>query len=284
MKNWTQPAIAASIGELFIIFALIFFPPVYLSPGPKNYEQTKTESNRSTDKKDPTASDVSLPFRLGEFIEGHNGAIGAIGTLVTAFLTIYLTIYNGQMVRTIRLQREDAQGVSERQANETQQQIAIAKDAADTAKQNLISSQRAWIRIDEVGFATSTFVVEDTGAGGGIFLKVSNVGNDPALHVECNARMVGPEDSPIKRQLEYADLIKKNAFAMGFTLFPGERFPKERVPSLGWVSAVTMTGDGIKQQSKTSKLARSLSLSLDLLIIRFQQTGALITRLGSPSK
>ena len=139
MRNWTQPAIAASIGELFVVFALIFFPPPNLSPGPKNYEQAQPQSDRSADKKNHAADSVPPDFRviIGSFLDEHNGAIAAIGTMVTAFLTAYLTVYNGQMVRTIRLQREDAQKISERQTGETQEQINIAKNAAKHAEESL---------------------------------------------------------------------------------------------------------------------------------------------------
>ena len=152
MKNWTQPAIVAAIGELFIVFVLIFFPSANLAVGPKIYEQAQNHNDGSADKKDETASDMSLPFRLGKFLDDHNGAI-------TALLTIVLAIYSKRMADLVYLQRRDAQEVSDRQAEETKEQLMIGKQSADAvrdaadAAMAAAGSERAWMSFDEVDFA-----------------------------------------------------------------------------------------------------------------------------------
>ncbi len=103
-----------------------------------------------------------------------------------------------------------------------------AKDSADIANRALIASQRAWIRIDQIGFGGGGLAIDNQGASVSVSFKITNTGNSPAINVTPHAWLVvlrngGP--FPLQERQRRCGEIRNQSFNPGFTLFPGESFP-----------------------------------------------------------
>jgi hypothetical protein len=162
MKEILLPILLAIIiSEAVALGSLIVGPDILFS-GPKYNQQAHNDSDGSAKKENPSANDVSLAFRIGKFLDDHNGALNAIATVVIAALTIALVIFNRSLVRLVLRQTEDARQISGRQAEETKAQIAIAEKSAETANVSaqaaitsnhltqsvFIATQRPWIKCE----------------------------------------------------------------------------------------------------------------------------------------
>jgi hypothetical protein len=110
----------------------------------------------------------------------------------------------------------------------TKQSADAAKESAKVANQTLIASQRAWIRIDQIGLGGGGLAIDKNGASVSVSFKITNVGNSPAINVTPYAWLVvlksgGP---PLgQEQQKRCGEVRSQAFGPGFTLFPNEPFP-----------------------------------------------------------
>jgi hypothetical protein len=108
-----------------------------------------------------------------------------------------------------------------------EKQIALARDT-------LIVSQRAWIKRDRIAFAGPLVFRDDGLIHSHVILEFTNVGNAPALHVNMFAWLLPviggaiPEDGARKR----FEGVRGNPVSYGFTLFPGQAYPRARSPRI----------------------------------------------------
>lgn len=105
-----------------------------------------------------------------------------------------------------------------------------AIQSANVAERTLITTQRAWIKVDANIAAPLTF--HELGASTTVAFKIRNVGNSPAIHVTPHVwlgvlKEGGP--SPQDEQKRRRDELRQGSFPFGFTLFPGESFPEPKV-------------------------------------------------------
>jgi hypothetical protein len=109
-----------------------------------------------------------------------------------------------------------------------------AKQSADVARQTLIASQRAWVRIDQIGFGGGGLAIDMNGARVSVSFKITNIGNSPAINISPQAWLAVLESGgpfPWQEQQRRCGEIRNQPFAQtfanGFTLFPGESFPSD---------------------------------------------------------
>jgi hypothetical protein len=158
--------------------------------------------------------------------------------VIVAWFTIIVAVANSVLTGLVFWQIFEARKDSQRQAKETQEQISVAKSAAETAKHNLIASQRAWIKIEDM-FILGDGLVFDENGGGARFVvcpKITNLGNDPALKITLNAMLMvaGKANSfPLNERQKIAEKVRSQPFGTGFTLFPNESFPRKN-EKWGW--------------------------------------------------
>ena len=142
----------------------------------------------------------------------------AVFTLLLVLFTMVLAAVGvGQLGLYLR-----AETVAEESAD-------AAKESAEVANRTLIASQRAWIRIDQIGFGGGGLAIDNNGASVSISFTITNTGNTPAINVTPHAWLVvlksgGP--FPWQVQQNRCREIRSQAFSPGFTLFPGESFPR----------------------------------------------------------
>jgi hypothetical protein len=130
-----------------------------------------------------------------------------------------------------------------RAVSEGQQAIAAARTSAEatqsqatTMARMLTASHRAWIKI-EISLGDQPLIFDDNGVSTSVQIIMRNVGSAPALHVTPHAWLVvsnsDPDSWPVQVQSRKCDELRKNAFGVGYTLFPDEVFPQsEQIPSL----------------------------------------------------
>jgi hypothetical protein len=110
-----------------------------------------------------------------------------------------------------------------------------AEAAADVAQKTLVASQRAWIRIDQVELSAPLTFNTSGGAGTSISIKLTNIGNAPALLVRQHAwLLVSPigavpaGELPTDVQKRLCEGIKTAAWPMDIgaqTVFPQHSLP-----------------------------------------------------------
>jgi hypothetical protein len=110
-----------------------------------------------------------------------------------------------------------------------------AEIAANVARDTLIAGQRAWIRIDEVKLSEPlSFTSSGWGVRTAVSLKVTNVGNAPALLVKPHAWLFlmemkpSPRIQPIDEQTRLCEKAKTEPFRElhAATIFPDQSLPK----------------------------------------------------------
>jgi len=142
MRDQLIPFLVAILIAQTVAMASLIVAPDILFSVPQHHQHTQNDSGRGANKENPAADGMSFPFRVGKFLDDHNGAINAIATVAIAGLTIALVIFNRSLVRLVLRQTEDARQVSERQASETKDQLAITKQAADAAEGSAIAAEK----------------------------------------------------------------------------------------------------------------------------------------------
>jgi hypothetical protein len=105
----------------------------------------------------------------------------------------------------------------------TDRNVEAARDAAILAKETLVASQRAWIRIDQIKLAGAGLTFDKLGANADVSFKITNVGNTPAVHVVPHPWMIVLSSAlPYPEQAARCEQVRKQPFGPGFTLFPNE--------------------------------------------------------------
>jgi hypothetical protein len=110
-------------------------------------------------------------------------------------------------------------------------QIGFLIRADQLARSSLIASQRAWIRRDQVFFTGPLEFRPDGLANTSVTLEFTNVGNAPALHVNMFAWLlpIGANGVvPHDRAKQLFAKVRKNPVSGGFTLFPGQAYPRTK--------------------------------------------------------
>jgi hypothetical protein len=99
--------------------------------------------------------------------------------------------------------------------------------SANAAKDSLIASQRAWVKIEEIGLGGGGLAIDENGVSVAISFQITNVGNSPATNITHHAGLVvlASGVSLPQEQQELCDAVTKAPFGLAFALFPGEHFP-----------------------------------------------------------
>ena len=245
MRDQLIPFLVAILIAQTVAMASLIVAPDILFSRPQHNQQTQNDSGRSANKENPAANSMSLEVRIGKFLDDHNGAINAIATGVIAVLTIALVIFNRSLVRLVLRQTEDARQVSERQAGETKDQLAIAKQAAIAAtdaakasdKQARIADEtaekqlRAYITISETHICNIAEVFPPKA-----FFQVKNSGQTPAYNVRLFCQVMirpFPYDGPFP--VDYKQQGTSAVIGPGLSLtnnIPFPNFPMDAIPLL----------------------------------------------------
>ncbi len=137
-----------------------------------------------------------------------------------------------------------------------------AKDSAEIANKTLIASQRAWIRIDQIGFGGGGLAIDANGASVSVSFRITNIGNSPAINITPHAWLIVLRNgalSPLQEQQRRCGEIRHNPFSLGFTLFPGESFP-DTIGLGGWSLGVNATRVEIEEGATLSVKKNQLML------------------------
>jgi hypothetical protein len=150
----------------------------------------------------------------------------AIFTGLLFFVTVGLTFATfGLFEQTARL------------ANDSEKASAAAlrasTDSTQLARDSLIATNRAWIHTPEVTIGDQPLLFYEAttrptlGASTSVAIRMTNVGNAPAIHVTTHLRMIAMRTGvyPWQEQMKLADEVKGTAFNTGRTLFPKEVYP-----------------------------------------------------------
>jgi hypothetical protein len=148
------------------------------------------------------------------FIDGHNGAIIAIFTVVLAVSTILLW----RATEGLRI--------------DTAQSVKAARDSADAAKnanelfgKNLAQTHRPWVAID-VAIAGPLKYDQNRSARVALRFNVRNIGHSPAANVWIEAKTcLDGENDPTAEQKVVCEGFRnrgRGAHALGYMVFPGE--------------------------------------------------------------
>ena len=164
----------------------------------------------------------------------------------TLFLVLFTMVLAAVGVGQLKLYLR-AETVAEKSAD-------AAKESADVANRTLIASQRAWIRTDKIGFGGGGLAIDNNGASVSISFTITNTGNTPAINITPHAWLVvlksgGP--FPWQVQQSRCGEIRTQAFAPGFTLFPGESFPSN-LGIDGWSLGTNASREELEAGAATS--------------------------------
>ena len=227
-----------------VVFLLSLAAISYLSSAPASYPNEQ-HSPAETKAKDQTEKEHSLSGFVRFMLPDAISIFTFWLVLATAGLGI-IAIYQISFLRR-------GEQIS---ANTAQ----AAKDSADAAKNALIATQRAWIR-PKLSI-TSPLTFDQNGASTAVGVEVVNVGNTPALSVTPHIWMMALTSAgpyPWQEQQRRCSEIRRGGFALGFTLFPGEKFPTER--GIGSYSlGVNTTRDEIERALPASRDGKFVSL------------------------
>lgn len=114
----------------------------------------------------------------------------------------------------------------ETQIELTRKSADAAEKSADVAKTTLVATHRAWLKLG-VSLNGDQIKFEENGSvTASISFEIENVGNAPALHVSCHAWMLAyMHNDLLGEQKRKCDEVRNGPISLGFTLFPGEKFP-----------------------------------------------------------
>jgi hypothetical protein len=103
-------------------------------------------------------------------------------------------------------------------------------DAAKVARDALVASERAWIRRDRIVFSEPLQFASTGLLNTSVQLEFTNVGSAPAIHVNTFAWLIPDEHgtAPQQRAREHFNSVRSNPVSSGFTLFPGQAYPRDR--------------------------------------------------------
>ena len=143
--------------------------------------------------------------------------------VIVAWFTVIVAIANSILTCLVVWQIFEARKIAERQARETKQQIAIAEDAARSAKKTFVDAQRPWLTI----IPKVASPLEWSRSFGRITfdLCLKNVGKDPAFDVRVGYKSIAwrSEEGRLKdRLVEFclARMESLDAEEYGFVVFP----------------------------------------------------------------
>lgn len=115
----------------------------------------------------------------------------------------------------------------ERQIKVAERSAEASKTAAEVANQNLIASQRAWIKGGRMYISTGVIFDANGALNTSVMFEMSNVGNAPALHVKFRAQIFPMLDGkiPILAAKAFFDEVKNRPVSGGFILYPRNTYP-----------------------------------------------------------
>jgi len=109
------------------------------------------------------------------------------------------------------------------QTSDTRRSLKIAKESADTARDTLIASHRAWLKVEVI--PGDLIFYETQGMHTPTQIKIENIGNAPAIHIEAHAWLYAGTQPLAPLRAHSAEVARK-ALDGGFSLLPGERYPE----------------------------------------------------------
>lgn len=136
---------------------------------------------------------------------------------------LFLALFTGALVIVSNIQIRYL-----RRADKTARITADgAKSSAETARQALIVSNRAWVRVT-VSVGDMPLRFNEQGAQFAIKIQVTNTGEAPALRVTHTAWLVAHKSGvqPLQRQQELCEGLRGRGAGFVTTLFPDEIFPQ----------------------------------------------------------
>jgi hypothetical protein len=181
---WAFVALLALVG---FALRLDLSAPYHRHQGPNYSAETPKNKDESTDY-------MATALAVGEFLDSHNGAVGAVATIVIAAFTVLLAVRTGSLFKETAGLREAADS----QRDDTLQLIAATKDAADAAKRSadvaermLVDAERPYLFV----FGVARFkYAKDSEWGESAFVEytVANYGRTPAIIEDARADFLIP--------------------------------------------------------------------------------------------
>lgn len=230
--------IAAGLALALLVFGAIELARVSHSSHQSQHRENKQPSPAKAHEapSSPTVSDAAKKKQQSEgkqkgswqdkFFDHMPDWFVALFTGVLALVTWRLVTMTGRLWEST----EKLWDAGERQVRIAEQSAEAAKVSAEVAKQAMIASQRAWIRRTRIFFSTPLEVRDDGLVNSAVAFEFTNVGNAPALHINEFAWLLPVTDGlvPQERATELFAGVREHPVSGGFTLFPGQSYPRDR--------------------------------------------------------
>jgi hypothetical protein len=205
LKRWHCASLFLLLMAAILFAESFFFPAEYQICGANEYTHQKE-----------CAQHHGGPFVLlwiAAFLDGHNGVVTAIATIVIATFTW-----------TLSRSTKDLWHAGEKQIAVAQATADAAKKSADIAESTLIATNRPWVSVDiSIG---SNLVYDDEGNARVIIKFVlKNVGSSPAANVWIDGEIVPVfgDSGPFQKAISERNKARAAGLGnLGVTLFPGE--------------------------------------------------------------
>ncbi len=178
----------------------------------KGYEQAcQGYDGVNSEERNKFGISKEIYIAVVEWLDGHEGAVVGLGTLLVAIFTWRLVATTNKLWTS-----------GEKQMKVTAESANQAKLAAQIAETAFVSNQRPWVKINHitqrggVGLAGA----DDKDGSYNLNVEVKNVGNSPAVCIWANAKMVGdrfPTDAELTVVVES---LRRKAPIRGITLVP----------------------------------------------------------------
>lgn len=159
---------------------------------------------------------------IGHTISAHpNEFITALATCVVAWFTFVLAR------STTRLWKGTKEAAAA-QARDMQASIRVAEQSATIARQALVASNRAWIKIIDVGIANLPLTFSKRGIQAAVSVKITNFGNAPAIDVSVHVWLVVNGAATMEKDRLCASINERDwPKPHSWMVLPGETFPPE---------------------------------------------------------
>jgi hypothetical protein len=216
-------------------------------PPQKSDTEAADEKQEREEKRDLDRKTVELTDKLATFTKWLFWA-----TFVLGICTAGLVYFGRKQALDMRASLDIAR-----------QSANAAKKSAELAKNTLIATQRAWIRIDQIALSGGLFFNE-MGASAAVSFTITNIGNSPAIKISPHARLVVMKISgpfPPEEQRELCDAIRQNESGSGFTLFPNESFPRN-IGIAAWSLGINVSREEIETARVASADRKHISMHI----------------------
>lgn len=256
LKTITSIAVYGAYITVAVFLAFVLWQSLFISDDSEGRSNKDRATHAEQQHADKQIAGTALPPKA------HNPTEQLI-----ADYTRWLAVFTALLVlATVALfvSGERNVEVATKAANAARDGAEAAKQAAEIAQKTLIASQRAWIRIDEIGLGGGALAFDKNGASISISFKITNVGNSPAINITPHVWLIALKNGgpfSLQEQQRLCNDIRNKPFQIGFTLFPNEQFPTNMGIG-GWSLGTNISPDEVKLGLEVSADKKHVALEV----------------------